>query len=158
MKTVKGANWRGDRRGIWSTPARWPALIVVGSCVSSAALAGSLSGRVAAGVKSLRSAEVEIVELQRRTQTGSDGLFRFGDVPDGMYTLRTHYVGALALETKVTVSGDTRGVAIQLEGVADDAVRGPRRRDRVSHRPVPRDQCPALRRYCNRSCGVGGEY
>jgi hypothetical protein len=74
------------------------------------ALAGSLSGRVsdASGVKSLQSADVEIVELQRRAQTGNDCLFRFGDVPDGAYTLRTQYVGAPAVETKVNVSGDTR--------------------------------------------------
>ena len=121
MKIVKGANWRGDRRGIWSTSARWPALIVVGSCVCSVAQAGSLSGRVASGVKSLQSAEVEIVELQRHTQTGSNGLFRFGDIPDGTYTLRTEYVGAPALVTKVTVSGETRSADIQLGGVRDDA-------------------------------------
>ncbi len=66
------------------------------------------------GVKFLQSAEVEIVELQRRAQTGSDGLFRFGDVPDGAYTLRTQYVGAPAVETKVNVSGDTRSEDILL--------------------------------------------
>jgi TonB-dependent receptor len=92
------------------------AVVVAGSCVTSAALAGSLSGRVsdASGVKFLQSAEVEIVELQRRAQTGSDGLFRFGDVPDGAYTLRTHYVGAVAVETKVDVVGDTRSANILL--------------------------------------------
>lgn len=120
MKVVKGANWRGEGRGIWSTSVRWSAFVAAGSCVTSAALAGSLSGRVsdASGVKSLQSAEVEIVELKRRAQTGSDGLFRFGDVPDGSYTLRTQYVGAPAVETKVNVSGDTRGADIQLGAAA----------------------------------------
>ena len=46
--------------GILMIPA---ALVVAGSCVTSLTLAGSLSGRVsdASGVKSLQSAEVEIV-------------------------------------------------------------------------------------------------
>ncbi|HEY5754939.1 MAG TPA: TonB-dependent receptor [Steroidobacter sp.] len=95
---------------------------MAGSCVTSAALAGSLSGRVsdASGVKSLQSAEVEIVELQRRAQTGNDGAFRFGDVPDGAYTLRTQYVGAAPLETKVNVAGDTRSADILLGEVHND--------------------------------------
>lgn len=67
MKIVKGAAWRGAGRGIWSTPVGWSALVVMaGSCVTSAAWAGSLSGRVASGAKSLQSVEVEIVELKRR--------------------------------------------------------------------------------------------
>lgn len=123
MKIVKGVNWRAERRGIWSTSVGWSALVVAGSCVTSAALAGSLSGRVsdASGVKSLQSADVEIVELKRRAQTGNDGLFRFGDVPDGAYTLRTQYVGASAVETKVNVSGDTRSADIQLGAASGDA-------------------------------------
>ncbi|MDY6949052.1 MAG: TonB-dependent receptor [Pseudomonadota bacterium] len=123
MKTIERAKWRPERRGIWSTSVRWSALIVSGSCVTSAALAGSLSGRVsdASGVKSLQSADVEIVELQRRAPTGNDGVFRFGDVPDGIYTLRTQYVGAPAVETKVNVSGDTRSSDILLGAVSGDA-------------------------------------
>ncbi|HEY0682918.1 MAG TPA: TonB-dependent receptor [Steroidobacter sp.] len=123
MKIVKGVNWRSERRGIWSTAVRLPALVVAGSCVTSAALAGSLSGRVsdASGVKSLQSAEVEIVELKRRAETGSDGMFRFGDVPDGTYTLRTQYVGAPSVMTKVNVTGDTRSEDILLGGSGGDA-------------------------------------
>jgi TonB-dependent receptor len=123
VKIAKDVDWRRERRGIWSTSVSWSALVVVaaGSCVSSAALAGSLSGRVASGVKSLQSADVEIVELKRRAQTGSDGLFRFGDVPDGSYTLRTQYVGAPAVETKVNVSGDTRSDDIQLGAASSDS-------------------------------------
>lgn len=122
MKIVKGANWRRERRGIWSTAVSLPALVVAGSCVTSAALAGSLSGRVsdASGVKSLQSAEVEILELQRRAQTGGDGWFRFADIPDGTYTLRTQYVGAEAVETKVDVAGDTRSADILLGRTVDD--------------------------------------
>lgn len=116
MKIEKGANWRRDGRGIWSTPVSLTALVVAGSCVASASLAGSLSGRVsdASGVKSLQSVEVDIVELQRRTLTGSDGSFRFVDVPDGSYTLRSQYVGADPVETKVDVAGDTRNADILL--------------------------------------------
>ncbi len=123
MKIAKDVDWRRERRGIWSTSVSWSALVVMaaGSCVGSAALAGSLSGRVASGVKSLQSADVEIVELKRRAQTGSDGLFRFGDVPDGSYTLRTQYVGAPAVETKVNVSGDTRSDEIQLGSSGNDS-------------------------------------
>jgi hypothetical protein len=116
VKTSKGADWRRERRGIWSTSITLTALVVAGSYVTSTAVAGSLSGRVSAasGVKPSRSAEVEIVELQRRAATGNDGAFRFGDVPDGTYTLRTQYVGALPIETKVNVSGDTRSIEILL--------------------------------------------
>lgn len=122
MKIEKGANWRRTGRGIWSTPVTLTALVVAGTCVTSTSLAGSLSGRVsdASGVKSLQSAEVEIVELQRRAETGSDGVFRFGDVPDGSYTLRTQYVGAPALETKVDVAGDTRSPDIRLGTARND--------------------------------------
>ncbi|WP_202626988.1 TonB-dependent receptor [Steroidobacter agaridevorans] len=122
MKINKGADWRRDGRGIWSTPVSLTALVVAGSCVTSAALAGSLSGRVsdASGVKSLRSAEVEIVELQRRAQTGNDGSFRFSDIPDGSYTLRTQYVGADPVEIKVNVAGDTRSEDILLGAARAD--------------------------------------
>lgn len=123
MKIVKGSNWRREGRGIWSTSVSLSALVVAGSCVTSAALAGSLSGRVtdASGVKSLQSAEVEIVELKRRAETGSDGQFRFGDVPDGTYTLRTQYIGAPAVETQVSVAGDTRSKDILLGSASGDA-------------------------------------
>ena len=97
-------------------------MVHIGGCCDD--LAGSDRGRVSdtSGVKSLQSAEVEIVELQRRAQTGSDGGFRFGDVPDGAYTLRTQYVGADAVETKVNVSDDTRSADI-LFGASNDVVR-----------------------------------
>jgi TonB-dependent receptor len=123
VKTVKDANWRADGRGIWSTPVSLTALIVAGSWVAPAALAASLTGRVAdvSGIKSLQSAEVEIVELQRRAQTASDGTFRFGDIPDGTYTLRTQYVGAATVETKVVVSGETRTGDILLGTGSSDA-------------------------------------
>lgn len=122
MKVAKSSNWRAEGRGIWSTSVSLSALVVAGSCVTSAAFASSLSGRVsdATGVKSLQSAEVAIIELKRRAETGSDGLFRFGDVPDGAYTLRTQYVGAVAVETKVNVSGDTRSEDILLGAVSKD--------------------------------------
>ncbi|MBL8271778.1 TonB-dependent receptor [Steroidobacter sp.] len=124
MKIVKGMDWRGGSRGIWSTSlAAAVAGVMAGSCIPSGAFAGSLYGRVsdAAGVKSLQSAAVEIVELKRRAQTGSDGSFRFSDVPDGTYTLRTQYIGAPALDTTVNVSGDTRSADIMLGAGGSDA-------------------------------------
>jgi hypothetical protein len=61
------------------------ALIVAASWVEPAAVAGFLAGRDVdeSGIKSLQRADVEIVKLQRRAQTGSDGTFRFGDIPTG---------------------------------------------------------------------------
>lgn len=126
MKTSKHRAGRKAGRGIWSTNVTASAL-VIGACVTSAittvAAAGSLSGRVsdASGVKSLQSAEVEIVELSRRAQTGSDGWFRFAEVPDGDYTLRTRYIGADAVETRISIAGDTRSPDILLTADAGNA-------------------------------------
>lgn len=122
MKIDKDATRRADARGIWSTSVSLSALVVASSWVAPMATAGSLTGRVsdASGVKSLQGAEVEIVELQRRAHTGSDGSFRFGDIPDGTYTLRTQYVGAPGVQTKVDVSGDTRSADILLGAAGND--------------------------------------
>ncbi len=70
-----------------------------------AASAGEIVGTVsdASGTSVLQSAIVEIVELGRRATVGSDGTYRFNDVPPGKYTLRTFYTGATATETDVDV-------------------------------------------------------
>lgn len=122
MKVSKSADWRSEGRGIWSTSVTWSAIVVAGCCAPAAVMAGTLSGRVsdASGVKSLQSAQVEIVELNRRAESGSDGSFRFADVPDGSYTLRTKYVGTPAVETKVNVAGDTRTSDILLGANSGD--------------------------------------
>lgn len=66
MKVSKSADWRSEGRGIWSTAVTWSAIVVAGCCAPAAVMAGTLSACVsdAGGVKSLQSAEVEIVELR----------------------------------------------------------------------------------------------
>lgn len=71
---------------------------------------GTVQGRVSdqqAGAF-FAGAEVVIVELNRRAVTGSDGRYVFTGVPAGTYTLRTLYVGAAPVDTRITVAGDTR--------------------------------------------------
>ena len=77
--------------------------------LSGTANAGELVGRVsdASGVKSLQSAEIEIVGLGRRTQSGPDGRFRFADVPNGHFVLRANYVGADTVEINIDISGES---------------------------------------------------
>ena len=94
------------------------------------ALAATLSGQVTdgSGTRGLAGAQVEIVELGRRAESGSDGSYRFADVAPGRYTLRVTYVGAAATEQKVEVSDQDSlrsdvvvradgGTAVELETV-----------------------------------------
>lgn len=76
--------------------------------LSTPAFAGTLVGSVvdAGGVRGLQGAEVELVELGRRTSAGPDGSFRFADVPSGRYTLRAVYAGADESRTPVSVTED----------------------------------------------------
>ncbi|WP_262691327.1 TonB-dependent receptor [Kordiimonas aestuarii] len=53
---------------------------------------------------SLEGAVVKIEELNRRASTGSDGTFRFANVPAGEYTVIVSYVGAEPLMRKITVT------------------------------------------------------
>lgn len=94
------------------------ALLAAGTCVSALAFGGTLSGRVsdASGIKSLQSAEIELVELNRRTETGADGHFRFADVPDGTYTVRVRYIGAETVEEQVRMAGDAVDASIRIGG------------------------------------------
>lgn len=103
------------RRLVMASGAVW--------CVLSAsASAGELVGRVsdASGVKSLRSAEIEIVELGRRTQSGPDGRFRFADVPNGHFVLRANYVGADPVELPIDIGGDASTEANIQIGAVDE--------------------------------------
>lgn len=91
---------------------------LLAASLASGAAAAVLSGQVsdATGVKALQSAEVVIVELGRRAFTGSDGVFRFSDVPPGAYTLRTTYVGANPVDTRIVVGEQDTRTAIKLGG------------------------------------------
>ena len=95
--------------------------------LSGVANAGELVGRVSdvSGVKSLQSAEIEIVGLGRRTQSGPDGRFRFADVPNGHFVLRANYVGADTVELNVDISGETSTEAnIQIGSIDEILVIG----------------------------------
>ncbi|MBY9065796.1 TonB-dependent receptor [Hyphomonas sp. WL0036] len=61
-----------------------------------AAMAGTVTGEVAdsSGTRSLRGAEVTLVELNQSAEVGQDGSYRFVNVPAGTYTLRVRYPGA----------------------------------------------------------------
>ncbi|HMN54657.1 MAG TPA: TonB-dependent receptor [Sphingopyxis sp.] len=86
--------------------------ILLGTCLSLAAavpgtaLAADIVGTVidASDTRALQSAQVRILELNRETEAGRDGSFRFGDVPAGTYTLEARYVGAAPRTETVTVS------------------------------------------------------
>jgi len=114
-----------------SNSARSTLLAFAVRCVLAASLstathtfAGTLVGRVtdSSGIKSLQSVQVELLELARRTRTGADGQFRFTDVPDGAYTLRASYIGAAAVEQRVTVGASTTETVILLGSDEIDSV------------------------------------
>lgn len=69
--------------------------------------AGEIVGRVGVdgGARALAGAEVEIVELGRKTATQSDGTYRFPDVAAGTYTLRTSYSAGSSQQQAVQVPG-----------------------------------------------------
>lgn len=104
-------------------PAIVHAVLIAGSaCAASSASASTLAGRVSdvSGAKSLAGAEVEIVELSRRAQTGANGEFRFSDIPDGSYTLRARYVGATTVEQRIDVGASGTYTTLFMGGNESD--------------------------------------
>lgn len=73
---------------------------------ASAVAAGEVTGLVTdeGQVRSLPGAEIELVELQRNTESAPNGAFRFSGVPAGNYTLRARYSGAAPYSTTITVT------------------------------------------------------
>lgn len=105
--------------------SRLMAALFAVTSLSTPAFAGTLVGSVvdAGGISSLQGAEVEIVELGRRTSAGVDGGFRFTDVPSGSYTLRAVYAGADESSTSVSVTEDgTTRVDIALSAGDDSLI------------------------------------
>ncbi|MBB4630803.1 TonB-dependent receptor [Sphingosinicella soli] len=94
------------------------------TALSTPAFAGTLVGSVvdASGVRGLQGAEVEIVEIGRVTSAGTDGTFRFADVPSGSYTLRTLYAGADESRTSVSITEDGTTRADIVLGTGDDTI------------------------------------
>lgn len=85
---------------------------------------GTIAGRVGDRSESafFGDAEVEIVELSRRTTTRDDGRFTFAGVPAGDYTVRVSYLGAPAETVSVSVSAGGRAdVAIAVGADVDSA-------------------------------------
>jgi iron complex outermembrane recepter protein len=75
---------------------------------AAVAATGSISGTVtdAGGTTLLRGATVRINELGLRTTTGSDGRYRFSDVPAGTYTLTIDYLNSASRSLSVNVTPD----------------------------------------------------
>ncbi|MGJ8537884.1 MAG: carboxypeptidase regulatory-like domain-containing protein, partial [Parasphingopyxis sp.] len=80
---------------------RFLSALALTTALAAPAMAGTLVGSVvdATDTRALQSAQVRIVELDRTTEAGRDGRFRFADVPAGVYTLETRYVGAPTVTT-----------------------------------------------------------
>lgn len=105
--------------GVLSMKLRFPAhraalicsTILSASCAIPQAIAGELVGTVtdATITRSLPGAEIELVELGRRTTVAQDGTYRFTDVPAGTFTLRARYAGAP--DKTVTIDVPDLGVA-----------------------------------------------
>lgn len=72
------------------------------------ASAGIITGEVAdaTGTRTLRGAEVSLVELNQSAEVGQDGSYRFTNVPAGTYTLRVRYPGAEEQSRVITITED----------------------------------------------------
>lgn len=78
---------------------------------ASTAFAADVTGQVKTKNSStaLEGAVIKIEELNRRAVAGSDGTFRFNNVPAGEYTIVVSYIGAEPMMQTVTVTdGDNR--------------------------------------------------
>jgi TonB-dependent receptor len=84
------------------------AAVAIAATLASPALAGEVAGIVAdsSDTAGLRSAEVVIEELGRRTVTSGDGTYVFNDVPAGTYTITARYVGADVVRFTVNVPAE----------------------------------------------------
>ena len=70
------------------------------------ASAATISGEVSdsTGTRTLRGAEVSLVELNQNAEVGQDGSYRFVNVPAGTYTLRVRYPGAEEQTRVITIA------------------------------------------------------
>ena len=93
-------------------------------CAPATAYAGQVTGTVSdsSGTRTLPSAEVTLVELDRRIEADDKGRFRFVDVPAGRYTLRVAYTGAAPVETPIEVSATGELVQDVQVGEAGDVL------------------------------------
>jgi len=112
-------NWKSGRSCVLLMATAGALALLAGP-----ALAGDLTGDVTdgSGVKTLPGAQVTIVELNRRTEVGADGQFRFADLPAGTYTLKVDYSGAETATRTVEVGASGIVVADIKVGPAADGV------------------------------------
>ncbi|MFC6620520.1 TonB-dependent receptor [Novosphingobium panipatense] len=87
--------------------------LLASASFATLAQAGEVTGHIndATGTRSLQSASVRIVELNRQAETDRAGSYVFGDVPAGTYTLEARYVGAEV--TRETISVPASGSLTQ---------------------------------------------
>lgn len=69
---------------------------------------------------SLEGAIIKIEELNRRAVAGSDGTFRFNNVPAGEYTIIVSYVGVEPMMRTVTVTDGDNVLEFSVPGGSDD--------------------------------------
>nr|WP_239019808.1 TonB-dependent receptor [Sphingomonas suaedae] len=90
----------------------------------SIAWAGEIVGTVtdSAGTRGLQGTQLRIVELNRVTEAGRDGRFRFADVPAGTYTIEANYIGSEPSRTTIQVTETGVVTANLVLGSADEVV------------------------------------
>lgn len=89
---------------------------------ASPAMAIDVTGQVKTENSStaLAGAVIKIEELNLRAVAGSDGTFRFNNVPAGEYTIIVSYVGAEPMMRKVTVTDGDNRLEFSVPGGAAD--------------------------------------
>ncbi len=84
--------------------------------VSGHAQTGGVQGRVLdERNEPLAGASVLIKELNRQAGTNDEGLYSFSNLPDGRYTIAVSFIGYVATERTVTVSGSQQVVDFTLQ-------------------------------------------
>lgn len=84
------------------------AALFASTALVNPAFAGEVAGSVsdASGTVALNSAQLRIVELNRVAVAERDGSYRFGDVPEGSYTLEARYIGADTVTQTIDVPAE----------------------------------------------------
>lgn len=92
------------------TTLRIAAGLLASASFATIAHAGEIAGNVAdaTGTRSLQSATVRILELNRVAETGRDGGYIFADIPAGEYTVEVTYVGATPETRTISVPATGR--------------------------------------------------
>ncbi len=86
--------------------------------VPALASAASIHGTVSASNTPVVGAIVRLLELDRETHTGSNGAFRFDEVPPGQYHVFVRSLGYESMTKEVEVTEDTADVSFTLAASA----------------------------------------